>query len=141
MGNLPRVRVVPDYLFNYSGVDFCGPFMIRYRNQRKGILHKMDICIFVCFVSKVVHIEIVSELTSEACIATLKRIFGRRSKCAKLYSDNSKTFVGANQEIKGLLKLAKEPDEKLSGSCQLRELNGSSYRRERLPLVACGKLQ
>ncbi|GFW02907.1 integrase catalytic domain-containing protein [Trichonephila clavipes] len=28
MGNLPRDRVVPDYPFNCSGVDFCGPFMI-----------------------------------------------------------------------------------------------------------------
>ncbi|GBL89761.1 hypothetical protein AVEN_149075-1 [Araneus ventricosus] len=36
-------------------------------------------------------------------------------KCAKLYSENGKTFVGANLEIKGLLKLVKEPDEKLSG--------------------------
>ncbi|GBN46894.1 hypothetical protein AVEN_122159-1, partial [Araneus ventricosus] len=70
MGNLPRDRVVPDYPFNCSGVDFCGPFMIRYRNQRKGVLHKMYVCIFVCFVSKAVHIEIVSDLTSEAFIAT-----------------------------------------------------------------------
>ncbi|GBN91325.1 hypothetical protein AVEN_133422-2-1, partial [Araneus ventricosus] len=58
---------------------------------------------------------IVSDLASEAFIAILKRFFGRRGKCAKLYSDNGKPFVGANQEIKGLLKLAKEPDEKLSG--------------------------
>ncbi|GBM99182.1 hypothetical protein AVEN_122519-1 [Araneus ventricosus] len=115
MGSLPRDRVVPDYPFNCSGVDFCGPFMIRYRNQRKGVLHKMYICIFVCFLSKAVHIEIVSDLTSEAFVATLKRFFGRRGKCAKLYSDNGKTFVGVNQEIKGLLKLVKEPDEKLSG--------------------------
>ncbi|GBN99825.1 hypothetical protein AVEN_156996-1 [Araneus ventricosus] len=62
-----------------------------------------------------VHIEIVSDLTSEAFITTLKRFFGRRGKCAKLHSDNGKTFVGANQEIKGLLKLVKEPDEQLSG--------------------------
>ncbi|GBN32855.1 hypothetical protein AVEN_14027-1 [Araneus ventricosus] len=115
MGNLPRDRVVPDYNFNCSGVDFCGPFMIRYRNQRKGVLHKMYICIFVCFVPKAIHIEIVSDLKSEAFIATLKRLFGRRGKCAKLYSDNGKTFVDANLEIKGLLKLVKEPDEKLSG--------------------------
>ncbi|GBO25294.1 hypothetical protein AVEN_148579-1 [Araneus ventricosus] len=38
-----------------------------------------------------------------------------RGKCAKLYSDNGKTFVGANQEIKGLLTLVKETDEKISG--------------------------
>ncbi|GFW59774.1 integrase catalytic domain-containing protein [Trichonephila clavipes] len=114
MGNLPRDRVVPDYPFNCSGVDFCGPFMIRYKNQRKGILHKIYICVFVCFVSKAIHIEIVSDLTSDAFIATLKRFFSRRGKCAKLYSDNGKTFVGANKELKRFLKLIEDSDDNLA---------------------------
>ncbi|GFX49407.1 integrase catalytic domain-containing protein [Trichonephila clavipes] len=71
MGNLPRDRVVPDYPFNCSGVDFCGPFMIRF--------------------------------------------FSRRGKCAKLYSDNGKTFVGANKELKRFLKLIKDSDDNLAG--------------------------
>ncbi|GFY36753.1 integrase catalytic domain-containing protein [Trichonephila clavipes] len=115
MGNLPRDRVIPDYPFNCSGVDFCGPFMIRYKNQRKGILHKIYICVFVCFVSKAIHIEIVSDLTSDAFIATSKRFFSRRGKCAKLYSDNGKTFVGANKELKRFLKLIKDSDDNLAG--------------------------
>ncbi|GFS98373.1 integrase catalytic domain-containing protein [Trichonephila clavipes] len=115
MGNLPHDRVVPDYPFNCSGVDFCGPFMIRYKNQRKGILHKIYICVFVCFVSKSIHIEIVSDLTSDAFIATLKRFFSRRGKCAKLYSDNGKTFVGANKELKRFLKLIEDSDDNLAG--------------------------
>ncbi|GFV18965.1 integrase catalytic domain-containing protein [Trichonephila clavipes] len=115
MGNLPRDRVVPDYPFNCSGVDFCGPFMIRYKNQRKGILHKIYICVFVCFVSKAIPIEIVSDHTSDAFIATLKRVFSRRGKCAKLYSDNGKTFVGANKELKRFLKLIEDSDDNLAG--------------------------
>ncbi|GFX85488.1 integrase catalytic domain-containing protein [Trichonephila clavipes] len=115
MGNLPRDRVVPDYPFNCSGVDFCGPFMIRYKNQRKGILHKIYICVFVCFVSKAIHIEIVSDLTSDAFIATLKRFFSRRGKCAKLYSDNGKTFVGANKKLKRFLKLIEDSNDSLAG--------------------------
>ncbi|GFV78857.1 integrase catalytic domain-containing protein [Trichonephila clavipes] len=115
MGNLPRDRVVTDYPFNCSGVDFCGPFMIRYKNQRKGILHKIYICVFVCFVSKAIHIEIVSDLTSDAFIATLKRFFSRRDRCAKLYSDNGKTFVGANKELKRFLKLIEDSDDNLAG--------------------------
>ncbi|GFS56081.1 integrase catalytic domain-containing protein [Trichonephila clavipes] len=35
MGNLPRDRVVPDYPLNCSGVDFCGPFMIREGRSAK----------------------------------------------------------------------------------------------------------
>ncbi|GFU00080.1 integrase catalytic domain-containing protein [Trichonephila clavipes] len=114
-GNLPRDRVVPDYPFNCSGVDFCGPFMIRYKNQRKGILHKIYISVFVCFVSKAIHIEIVSDLTSDAFIATLKRFFSRRGKCVKLCSDNGKTFVGGNKELKRFLKLIEDSDDNLAG--------------------------
>lgn len=37
MGNLPSERVNPSPPFYNTGVDFCGPFSIKYRNQRKGI--------------------------------------------------------------------------------------------------------
>ncbi|GFW13935.1 uncharacterized protein TNCV_4700701 [Trichonephila clavipes] len=49
---------------------------------------------------KTVHIELVSDLTSQAFIAALKRFMARRGKCAKLFSDNGKNFVGASNEIK-----------------------------------------
>ncbi|GFT28671.1 integrase catalytic domain-containing protein [Trichonephila clavipes] len=64
---------------------------------------------------KTIHIEIVSDLTSDAFIATLKRFFSRRGKCAKLYSDNGKTFVGANKELKRFLKLIEDSDDNLAG--------------------------
>nr|XP_042912271.1 uncharacterized protein LOC122272538 [Parasteatoda tepidariorum] len=66
MGNLPREKVVPDFAFNCSGVDLTGPFSIKCKHQRKAISLKMYICLFICFVSKAVHIEIVSDLTSES---------------------------------------------------------------------------
>ncbi|GFT36267.1 integrase catalytic domain-containing protein [Trichonephila clavipes] len=62
-----------------------------------------------------IHIEIVSDLTSDAFIATLKRFFSRRGKCAKLYSDNGKTFVGANKELKRFFKLIEDSDDNLAG--------------------------
>ncbi|GFX97420.1 integrase catalytic domain-containing protein [Trichonephila clavipes] len=40
---------------------------------------------------------------------------GRRGKCAKLYSDNGKTFVGANKELKRFLKLIEDSDDNLAG--------------------------
>ncbi|GFT58346.1 integrase catalytic domain-containing protein [Trichonephila clavipes] len=62
-----------------------------------------------------IHIEIVSDHTSDAFIATLKIFFSRRGKCAKLYSDNGKTFVGANKELKRFLKLIEDSDDNLAG--------------------------
>ncbi|GFV84442.1 integrase catalytic domain-containing protein [Trichonephila clavipes] len=95
-------------------VDFSGPFFIKNKGQRKGNLFKVYICIFVCFVFKAVHIELVSDLTSQAFIAALKRFMARRGKCAKLFSDNGKNFVGASNEIKKLLEIVRNPDEKLA---------------------------
>ncbi|GFU28901.1 integrase catalytic domain-containing protein [Trichonephila clavipes] len=47
--------------------------------------------------------------------ATLKRFFSRRGKCAKLYSDKGKTFVGANKELKRFLKLIEDSDDNSAG--------------------------
>ncbi|GFY00515.1 integrase catalytic domain-containing protein [Trichonephila clavipes] len=61
---------------------------------------------------KTVHIELVSDLTSQAFIAALKRFMARRGKCAKLFSDNGKNFDGASNEIKKFLEIVRNPDEK-----------------------------
>lgn len=115
MGNLPQERVTPTNPFNHTGVDFCGPFYVKYRNQRRGICNKIYVSIFICLVTRAVHLEIVSDLTSESFIASLKRFFSRRGKSAKLFTDNATNFVGANSEIKKLHSLVQNPDENLAG--------------------------
>ncbi|GFV36985.1 integrase catalytic domain-containing protein [Trichonephila clavipes] len=115
MADLPKDRVIKNYPFNVSGVDFCVPFYIKYKGQRKGVYNKIYVCIFICFVSKAVHLDIVTDLTSNAFIATLKRFIFRRGKCAKLYSDNATNFVGANIELKKkMFNLVCKPDEALA---------------------------
>ncbi|GFT73089.1 integrase catalytic domain-containing protein [Trichonephila clavipes] len=68
-----------------------------------------------------VHIELVSDLTSQALIAELKRFMARRGKCAKLFSDNGKNFVGASNEIKNLREIVRNPDEKLANYLAVEE--------------------
>ncbi|GFU83190.1 integrase catalytic domain-containing protein [Trichonephila clavipes] len=80
MGNLPRERITPSSPFTHEGIDFTGPFYIKYKGQQKGIYHKYYVAIFICFIAKAIHIEVVTELTTEAMIATLKRFFSRRGK-------------------------------------------------------------
>ncbi|GFV26887.1 integrase catalytic domain-containing protein, partial [Trichonephila clavipes] len=100
MGSLPRERVNPSFPFLHTGIDYCGLFFIRYKHQRKGTYQKIYVAIFVCLASKAVHLEIVSDLTTDAFLATLKRFVARRGKCATISSDNAKNFVGANRELK-----------------------------------------
>lgn len=72
MGQLPPERVTPGCVFEKVGVDYAGPFLIKYAMVRKPTLVKVYVCIFVSLAVKAVHIEVVSDLTSEQlCYASL----------------------------------------------------------------------
>lgn len=58
---------------------------------------RANVAIFICLATKAIHIEVVSDLTSEAFIAALKRMIGRRGAVTHLFSDNGTNFVGANK--------------------------------------------
>ncbi|KAG8232856.1 hypothetical protein J437_LFUL012660 [Ladona fulva] len=49
---------------------------------------------------KAVHIEVVTDLTSEAFIAALTRFVSRRGLCLNLYSDCGTNFLGASSHLK-----------------------------------------
>ena len=51
---------------------------------------------------KAVHLEPVSDLTSEPFLATLRRFVARRGKPSLLWSDHGSNFIGANRELKEL---------------------------------------
>jgi len=53
------------------------------------------------------HLELVSNLTSEAFNAALKHFIARRVLIYHPYSDNGSNFVGANREMKALFKSEK----------------------------------
>ncbi|XP_011866307.1 PREDICTED: uncharacterized protein LOC105561166 [Vollenhovia emeryi] len=105
MGSLPSGRVTASKPFSHCGVDYAGPVSLKEGKRRNARIHKAYISIFVCFATKAVHIELVSDLTSEAFLATLRRFIARRGKPVCMYSDNGTNFVGANKQIKELYDL------------------------------------
>ena len=105
MGELPRDRVRSSRPFTNVGIDYCGPFFVKERKFRNRSKVKVYVAVFVCFCTKAVHLELVSDLTSEGCIAAMKRFFSRRGKAENIYSDNGTNFVGAKNEIFDLYKL------------------------------------
>ncbi|XP_048525510.1 uncharacterized protein LOC109533039 [Dendroctonus ponderosae] len=99
MGNLPSHRVRPSPPFHVSGVDYAGPFTIKDRKGRGCKTSKCYLCLFVCFSTKSVHLELVTDLTTEAFILAFRRFVARRGKPLHVYSDNGTNFVGANSEF------------------------------------------
>lgn len=100
MADLPADRVTVARPFQKVGIDFGGPYLIKFSQLRKAPVSKCYISIFVCMVTKAVHIELVSSLTTEAFIATLKRFISRRGNPSIIYSDNATNFQGANNYLK-----------------------------------------
>jgi hypothetical protein len=54
--------------------------------------------------TKAIHLELVSNLTSEAFTAALKRFIAKRGLIDNLYSDNGSNFVGTKRELKEFSK-------------------------------------
>ena len=106
-GQLPPERVNPGFIFEKVGMDYAGPINIKYGHVRKPVIVKAYICIFVSLSVKAVHIELVSDLTSEAFIAALRRFIARRGYPTLLWSDNGTNFTGADRQLRELFQFIK----------------------------------
>lgn len=104
MANLPSERVSPAPPFVKVGVDYCGPFFVANSNRRAAP-RKYFLAVFVCLVTKAVHLELVGDLTSAAFIAAFKRFVARRGKPVLVMCDNALNFVGARRELSELHRL------------------------------------
>lgn len=102
MGDLPPERVTPTLPFLNTGVDLCGPFY--YRKIRKAPPIKCFVAIFVCLVTKAVHVELVYDLSTAAFLTALHRFIARRGKPNLIECDNATNFRGTAGELKELAK-------------------------------------
>ncbi|XP_064396444.1 uncharacterized protein LOC135343372 [Halichondria panicea] len=102
MGQLPTERITPDIVFENVGLDYAGPLYLKRGSVRKPIILKSYVCVFVSMSVKAVHLELVSDLTTESFIACLRRFIARRGKPTSIWSDHGTNFVGANRVLKEL---------------------------------------
>ena len=82
-------------MFTNVGIDFAGPITVKRGNPRKPTLTKAFVCVFVCLVTKAVHLEAVTDLSTGAFLAALKRFVARRGIPSNIYSDNGSNLQGA----------------------------------------------
>ncbi|CAK1589037.1 unnamed protein product [Parnassius mnemosyne] len=102
MGSLPAVRCTPARAFLHSGVDYAGPINIRTTKGRGHHSHKGYICLFICMSTRAIHLEAVSDMSTQAFLAAFRRFVARRGHCTQIWSDNGTTFVGASRELEQL---------------------------------------
>ena len=110
LGQLPIERVTPGPVFDKVGVDYAGPILIKRGHVRRPTLIKAYVCVFVSLTVKAVHLELVSDLTSEAFVACLRRFIARRGRPSLIWSDHGTNFVGAAREIKELFQFLREQE-------------------------------
>lgn len=103
MADLPSYRVQETKAFVHTGVDYAGPINITLCRRRGQRSLKSYICLFVCLVTKAVHIELATDLSSDAFISAFKRFISRRGPVSHMYSDNGTNFIGAKSQINELL--------------------------------------
>ncbi|XP_045525146.1 uncharacterized protein LOC123714731 isoform X2 [Pieris brassicae] len=99
MGDLPEARCNPARPFKHTGVDFTGYILIKSSKGRGIKCTKGYIAVFICMATKAVHLEVVSDLTTSAFLAALKRMAARRGTPEHIYSDNGTNFIGANRVL------------------------------------------
>jgi len=117
LGLLPASRTTPSPPFLETGLDFAGPFYVRRGHVRKPVLDKAYVCVFVCFSTKAVHLELCSDLSTEEFLACLKRFCGRRGTPHTIRSDNGTNFVGAYNHFKEIRSLLAKSSNSLSHFC------------------------
>lgn len=122
MADLPKHRVEIAKPFSITGLDYAGPVILRDRKGRPYKTYKAYICLFICFVTKSLHIELVTDLTSEGFLATFRRFAARRGTPSHLYSDNGSNFIGAQRELNELYRFLENSQDEFVRLCALEKI-------------------
>ncbi|XP_031638856.1 uncharacterized protein LOC116350980 [Contarinia nasturtii] len=110
MADLPSDRVNQNRAFLIASTDYAGPIKISEKYKSRTSKRKCWIAIFVCMVTRAVHIDAVTDLSAAAFIACYERFIARRGHCNQMYSDNGTAFVAAHKELARAFKIWDVPD-------------------------------
>ncbi|XP_042904345.1 uncharacterized protein [Parasteatoda tepidariorum] len=95
---LPAERIQKSTPFEATGIDYAGPLYVK--NEK--LVTKAYIVIFTCAVTRAIHLEVVSNLSTDVFLLALQRFVSRRSLPHTVYTDNATTFGAADKELRSL---------------------------------------
>ena len=110
MGHLPTDRTRPELPLTIVGVDFAGSLTTTKGNPCKPILVKTYICIFVCFSTRAVHLELCVDLSADTFLSAFRSFTSRRSIPSQVYCDNWRNFVGAARDLQDIESMLKSTE-------------------------------
>ena len=90
---LHTFRVEESPPFVHTGVDFAGPL---YTKVVDSTIRKVWICLFTCFVTYAVHLDLIADLSTPTFLWWFT---ARRGLPSNMFSDNGKTFKEAAKTI------------------------------------------
>jgi len=95
---LVKCRVQETHPFEVTGVDFTGALYVRDSGKES----KVYVCLFTCAVTRAVHLEVVTDLSTENFLRAFRRFSSRKSLPVIMISDNASTYLAAADELKEL---------------------------------------
>ena len=99
---LPGFRTQQTAPFAVTGVDFTGAVSVRSQND--GKIRECYICLFTCANTRAIHLELVSNLSTQNFLNAFRRFAARRSFPQLMISDNATTFQCAAKSLREMSK-------------------------------------
>ncbi|XP_028412339.1 uncharacterized protein LOC114535156 [Dendronephthya gigantea] len=125
MAPLPAERVTYSPAFTHVGIDFTGHLILKSQKKSDKSLQKAYVCIFSCATTRMVHLELTNDMTTEEFLQALRRMYNRRGLCNTLWSDNQTTFKKAEKDIQWLFEASSQKMNKV-----WKKLDPSQLQRE-----------
>ncbi|KAK3084488.1 hypothetical protein FSP39_014299 [Pinctada imbricata] len=103
MAPLPEIRFKePLRAFARCAVDYGGPFVTAQgRGKRR---EKRYLCLFTCLTTRALHLEVAFGLDTDSFLNAFFVMVNRRGLPLEIMSDNGTNCVGANRELRDLVK-------------------------------------
>ena len=111
MSELPKERLHPNSPpFFYTACDYFGPLQVKFGRTKTTKHYGV---IFTCMNTRAVHLELAEDCSTMNLIQVLRRFFSIRGQPRRMISDNGTQFVGAERELREMVKSA----DKLTEYC------------------------
>ena len=95
--DLPDSRTAVQHPFSHISLDYFGPFKVKTSNKHT---EKIWICIFACLKIRAIHLEVITDLSTETFLQAFRRFTARRGCPVYIVSDNALQYRLGHKTIR-----------------------------------------